>query len=137
MKLLFDTNVVLDVLLNREPWVATAKELWRANDTGRISGFLTATTLTDIHYIARKAKGLASAREAVQLCLAAFEICSVERSDLEQAVALPGNDFEDNLQISVAFQDDLDAIVTRNPADYRDSLVPVLTPEEAWGQLSD
>ena len=52
MKLLFDANVVLDVLLDRKPWVVAGKALWQAKDEQRIAGYLTATTLTDIFYIA-------------------------------------------------------------------------------------
>ena len=48
MRILFDTNIILDVLLNREPWVNQAQAIWQANDEGRISGYLVASTVTDI-----------------------------------------------------------------------------------------
>jgi predicted nucleic acid-binding protein len=53
MRVLLDTNVVLDVLLKREPWVAEAQILWQANDDGSVAGYVVATTLTNIFYIAR------------------------------------------------------------------------------------
>jgi predicted nucleic acid-binding protein len=103
MKLvLFDTNVVLDALLNRSPWVADAADCWRASDDGKILGCLTASTLTDIFYIARKQKGVGAARDAVRLCLDTFAICAVDRLSLEQAIDLPVGDVEDNLQAQLS-----------------------------------
>ncbi len=135
MRILLDTNIVLDVLLKREPWVTQASALWQANDEGEITGFLCASTLNDIFYVARPIKGLADARAAVRLCLRAFEICIVDRHTLEQADALPGNDFEDNLQIACAMLTGLDAIVTRDEHGFAESPVPVFSPEEILAKL--
>ena len=137
MRILFDTNIVLDVLLRREPWVAEAGRLWQANDDGQIVGYITVTSLTDIFYIAHRISGLDTAHQAVRVCLDGFEICPVDRSTLEQAAALPGNDFEDNLQIACASLLGLDAIATRNPQDFTAATVPVLTLSEALARLSD
>jgi predicted nucleic acid-binding protein len=136
MRVLFDTNVVLDVLLKREPWVEEAAAIWRANDEGRITGYILASALNDIYYIARKQISCEAAREAVRTCLEAFEICAIDRQTLEKAEALPGDDFEDNLQMAGASITGLDAIATRNKADFADSAVPVLTPAELLAQLA-
>lgn len=130
-RLLFDTNVVLDVLLNRQPWVAEASRLWKATDEGGIVGYIVASSLTDIFYVARRLAGLDTAHRAVQVCLDAFEICPVDRSALEQAAAFPGDDFEDNVQIACASHLALDGIVTRDPQGFMSSPLPVLTPLEA------
>ncbi len=137
MRVLLDTNVVLDALLKREPWAETAKSLWEANDDGRVAGYLTASTLTDIFYIARKLSGVAMARDAVKLCLEAFEICVVDRFALEEALTLAGNDFEDNLQIACAMLSSIEAIVTRNKDDFGASPIQALTPEELLANLSE
>jgi predicted nucleic acid-binding protein len=102
MRVLPDTNIVLDVLLEREPWVTEAKQIWQANDEGQIIGYVLASAITDIFYVARRLVGLEKAREAIHTCLEAFEICTVDRRALEIAEALPGNDFEDNLQMACA-----------------------------------
>lgn len=137
MKLvLFDTNVVLDALLNRSPWVADAAACWRASDDGKILGCLTASTLTDIFYIARKQKGVDAARDALRLCLDTFAICAVDRLSLEQAIDLPGSDFEDNLQIVCATLAGLDAVVTRDKDGFQGSTITVLTPTELLTQLN-
>lgn len=135
MRVLLDTNVVLDVLLQREPWVKESKAIWQASDEGRIIAYILASALTDIFYIARRLAGREKAREAVHTCLEAFEILPVDRQALEAAEALSGNDFEDNLQMACAGIAGLDAIVTRNKDDFKHASVPVLTPTEALGQL--
>ena len=137
MKLvLFDTNVVLDALLKRTPWHAEAALCWQACDDGKILGCLTASTLTDIFYIARKLKGLGVAQDAVRLCLATFAICIVDRLALEQAIDLPSDDFEDNLQIACAALADLDAILTRDSSGFKSAAILVLSPTELLAQIS-
>ena len=71
----------------------------------------------------------------VRTCLEGFEICTVDRQALEQAEALPGNDFEDNLQIACANITGIDAIVTRDKDGFNSATVPVWTPAELLTQL--
>lgn len=134
MKLLVDTNVILDVLLNRLPWVNDAKEIWLACDQGNAVGYVPASALTDIFYIARRATDLTKAHQAVRVCLDAFIICPVDRQTLEYAYSLPGNDFEDNLQVACAILAELDYILTRDPAGVASSPLPALSPSE-WLNL--
>ena len=89
MRILLDTNVVLDFLLKREPWFSQAANFWQAIERELVRGYVSATTVTDIFYIARRSGGLAVAHAAVRECLAAFDICPVDRHALEQAAALP------------------------------------------------
>ena len=135
MRVLLDTNVVLDVLLKREPWVSDSAAAWRASDEGRIIGHITATTLTDIFYVARRLTGLDVARQAVRTCLDAFEVCIVDREALEKAEAMAGSDFEDNLQIACAVIATLDAIITRNKDDFEGAPIPALSPSELLAKL--
>lgn len=95
VNVLLDTNVVLDVLLKRDPWLADSQAVWQASDDGLITGYLMAAALTDILYIARRLTGRDKARQAIVLCMTAFRICPVDRAVLEQALLLPGDDFED------------------------------------------
>lgn len=135
MNVLIDTNVVLDVLLKRDPWLADSQRVWQACDEARIAGHILASTLTDIFYIARKMIGRTEAVQAVQICLATFTICPVDRTVLEQALVLVGMDFEDNVQVAAAMQMSLDAIVTRNPEDFAYAPIPVFTPADLVAQL--
>lgn len=129
MRVLLDSNVLLDVLLNRQPWVVESSAVWSLHDENKIEGFVAASTFTDIFYIARRIKDIPSAFQAIQVCITAFEICTVDKSTIVQATALPGNDFEDNVLISCATLSQMDAIVTRNTADFQSASLPVHTPE--------
>lgn len=136
MRVLFDTNVVLDVLLRRAPWHIDADVMWQANDAGRITAYISSTTVTDIWYIARRLpSGPDTGLRAVQTCLAAFTICPVSRSTLEVALSLPGSDFEDHVQVACVLQEALDAIVTRDAAGFRGMPCTIFTPPELVARL--
>jgi predicted nucleic acid-binding protein len=136
MRVLLDTNVVLDVLLSREPWLADASALWQATDEGRLTSFVTATTLTDIFYVARRTVDLTRARQVVQVCLEAFEIVPVDRGAFERAQQLSRSDFEDNVQIACAEAGKLEAIVTRDLVSFAASPLPVWSPAECRQRLA-
>ncbi len=99
-----DTNIVLDVLLARAPFLDDSQAIWQACDDGQFSGHLLASAFTDVYYIVRRATRREDALRAVELCLAAFTICPVDRATLQAALLLPGSDFEDNLQIAATIQ---------------------------------
>ena len=130
MEILLDTNVVLDVLLNREPWVKSASLIWHAIDEKHITGQIAACTLADIAYIAQRLKDRTTARVALGLCLQTFEICPVDRRTVEEAMRLPGKDFEDNVQIACTIFSDAAAIVTRDSAGFQATTIPALSPDE-------
>jgi predicted nucleic acid-binding protein len=126
---LLDINVVLDVLLQREPWFADSRAVWQACDEGRINGHVAAVSLTNIWYITRRSGGgVEKARQSVEACLRAFHIASTYRETLEAALKMSGGDFEDNVQIASAKTSLLDAIITRDAEGYRESPIPVLAP---------
>lgn len=135
MPVLLDTNIVLNVLLNRQPWVTESAAVWQANDRGQLVAYIVASALTDIFYVACRLTNLETAHKAVRLCLGAFEICTVDRQALEHAQNLPGNDFEDKLQIACAEIAGLDAIVTRDSAGFKAASVSVLSPAELLARL--
>ena len=94
-----------------------------------------ASTLTDIFYVARRLVGREAARTAVKTCLDTFEFCPVDRRILELAHLLSGTDFEDNLQMVCAEMAQVDAIVTRDPDDFKNSTILALTPTQILAQL--
>jgi hypothetical protein len=136
MNVLMDLNIVLDVILQRQPWLAEAALIWDAHVQGRIHGHLVATSLTNLFYIARRILGTDEARRAVRTCLQTFAILAVDGPLLQQAEALPGTDFEDNLQLAAAAAIPLDAIVTRDPRGFAGSPVTVLTPADLLTRLA-
>ncbi|MEA5486033.1 MULTISPECIES: type II toxin-antitoxin system VapC family toxin [Pseudanabaena] len=136
MKVLIDTNVLLDFLLEREPFKKDAEELFAAIISGQIIGYVTATTLTDIFYIARKhTRNLELAREAVSSTLDTMTICPINRNVLEAAFASGLTDFEDAVQIYSAIAQNLDAIVTRDAKGFASSTIPVYSVQELLKRL--
>jgi predicted nucleic acid-binding protein len=133
---LVDVNVLLDVLLNRNPWAADAREVWRANHDGRFQGFVASTAVTNLYYIARRLAGKDRAMKCVAHCLAALDVVAVDASILTTAALLPGNDFEDNVLIRCAVVAGVDAIVTRDVKGFSASPVPVLSPRELMERLA-
>ncbi|HVA50683.1 MAG TPA: PIN domain-containing protein [Pirellulales bacterium] len=136
MRVLLDTNVVLDSLLARAPWHVDADEILRRSQPGVLDLAVSALTVANLFYIGRKLVGAAQARLDVQRCLAAFEILPLDKQALTDADSLPGNDFEDNLQMASAALAKLDLIVTRNLADFAGSPVRVVTPPQLLALLT-
>jgi predicted nucleic acid-binding protein len=118
MKVLLDTNVVLDLMLERDLWVASAEALAQADLDGRLQCHVSASAITDIFYISRRLVGPNRARVIVRTCLDRLEVVAVNRDLLDAAERRSGSDFEDDLQIVCAEDAPLDAIVTRNPRDF-------------------
>jgi predicted nucleic acid-binding protein len=110
---LIDTNIFLDYLLEREPFFQDAEALFNKIDCGQVIGYVTATTLTDILYIARRqTQNLELARQAISTTMAVMMICSVDKAVLEAAFSSGLTDFEDAVQIACAVALRLDAIAT-------------------------
>jgi predicted nucleic acid-binding protein len=136
MNVLLDTNVILDLMLERDPWRAEAEAIAEAGDDGRLQFHACASAITDIFYISRKLVGADKARRVVRNCLDVLQVVSVTRDLLDAAERRDGVDFEDNLQISCAVEAKLDAIVTRNTKDFVAAPIPVLTPAELLALLA-
>lgn len=130
LRALIDTNVILDWLLDRLPWVNDAQLLWHAQSAGLVVGYVPASAVTDLFYIARRAKDLVSAFACVDRVLASLEVIAVDRALLQAARALGRNDFEDNVQIACARAANLDLIVTRDIAGFAHAALPAISPAD-------
>ena len=130
MKVLFDTNIVVDQLLAREPFVDNAEQLLSLVDSGRIDGIICSTTVTTIHYLAAKVVGAPAAMEYIRKLLAIFDVACVDRDVLKGALELGFSDFEDAVLHEAACKAGAVAIVTRNGKDFTRSALPVFDPAE-------
>jgi predicted nucleic acid-binding protein len=136
VRVLIDTNIVLDFLLQREPFFQDAELLFQAINAGEVVGYVTATTLTDIFYISRRhTRSTEKARQAVSETLTAMVICPVDRAVLELAFDSGLDDFEDAVQIFSAVAQALEAIVTRDTQGFLSSPIPVLSVQELLQQV--
>jgi predicted nucleic acid-binding protein len=130
VRVLFDTNVVLDVLLEREPHTLAAAKLFALVDNGRIEGSICTTTATTIYYIAAKSFGAKRARAEIHALLGLFEVASVDRSVLDSALDIDFSDYEDAVVHEAARMSGADAIVTRDRDDFAGAAIPALDPCE-------
>lgn len=138
MRILVDTNVVLDIFLNRHPFAGDANRLLSKIAIYQVIGYVSASSLTDIFYIAcRQTKSIAQGRQAIEMTLRLFQICPVDRSILETAFNSELSDFEDAVQIACAIDQGLDAIVTRNLQDFSANLISILSTADLLQQLEN
>jgi predicted nucleic acid-binding protein len=136
MKLLIDTNVILDALMHREPWADAAGELLLAVAEEKAEGFVTASSFTDLYYILRKhTKDDEQTRQTLLGLLAVISVLDVNGSDCEKAFELPLGDYEDALQASCAKRHRVDRIVTRNEKHYEGSPVKIALPKDILKKL--
>lgn len=136
MKVLFDTNVVLDVLLDRDPHVRVAAKLFALVDNGLVEGSICATTVTTIYYIAAKSFGRTRAHNLVHDLLAVFTVAPVDRDVLDRAVDLGFDDFEDAVVHEAARASGVAAIVTRDGAGFANATLPVFDSQELLAAIA-
>jgi predicted nucleic acid-binding protein len=136
VKLLLDTNIVLDVLMDKAPFSDPAADIFSRIEQGSISGYLCGTTITTVHYLAAKVLGASRARQEVGKLLALFEVAAVNRPVLEAALRSQFADFEDAVVHEAANHAGADAIVTRNGKVFSGSRLPVYTPAEIAALLA-
>jgi predicted nucleic acid-binding protein len=130
VKVLFDTNVVLDVLLEREPHVDAAARLFVLVDKGSLEGSICATTATTVFYIAARSFGSKNAHARVHELLALFDVATVDRNVLARALDLDFDDFEDAVLHEAAVAGGMSAIVTRDRGGFAKATLPVFDPRE-------
>lgn len=135
MRVLFDTNIVLDLLLDRPEFANAAIELFGKVERGEIAGYLCGTTVTTVHYLVSKAIGKAKAAVEIENLLSLFEVAPVNRAILESALKSGFLDFEDAVIHEAAVHTGVDAIVTRNLKDFKGSRISVYHSIELAGIL--
>jgi predicted nucleic acid-binding protein len=128
MRVLLDTNVILDLFLDRAPFADAAATLWLAHEREQLSVYVAAITPVNLFYIARKLRDEKTARQAVVELLATLNVCTIDQGTLKSALSLPFRDYEDAVQHAAAKAAGLEAIITRNVKDYAAATLPVFTP---------
>ena len=128
MKILIDTNIILDVLCNRKEFVDDSVKIFKLCEVKKVKGYISALSITNIVYIMRKelnAKKIVDILEKLSLI---FEVIDLKSDDLKQASILEFNDYEDAIQSVQAYRIKADYIVTRNCKDYTKSKVDAIKP---------
>lgn len=131
MKIMIDTNVLLDVLLKREPFFQASYEVLKRSALEQIESFVTATAATDIFYLLRRAlKDRQAAKDGLERLSQLVAFADALGEDVHAALSSNMTDFEDALVVAIAERCGMDYIVTRDIGDYADSPVRALTPQE-------
>jgi len=129
MKIVIDTNIVLDVLACREPFFEQSQAVMQLVAQNKVIGAITASSITDIYYIMQKRLAKNEMKDALYGLMELLEIVDVTRKECLAALDLPMSDYEDALLSCCAKNWGAECIVTRNTRDFSLSAVKALTPE--------
>jgi len=131
-KILIDSDVIIDLFLDREPFVDQSERIFEELAAGHVHGYVTASALLNIYYIVRKTLGRSMALDCLRRLFETdgLEILAIEKRHVQTALDSGMSDFEDAVQAVAAQFAGIDMIVTRNIRDFQNAPVPALTPEE-------
>ena len=137
MKVLLDTNIIIDDALEREPFWDASEQVLSLIEKGTIVGYISASTFSDLYYIIRKARcrdwTLTYLTQLVTFC----QIATVNQTVITMAFTTNFKDFEDAIQYSTAVVNQLDGIITRNPQDFPVVTQRIITPEQLIEELTN
>lgn len=131
MKILIDTNIVIDALTSREPWSKSAEKIFIMAANNIVDMYITASAATDIYYLIRKyLHSTETARQIMEKLYSLAGILEVKGEDLIDALASPITDYEDAVVEQVARRSGMECIVTRNQKDYEAGITKIFLPED-------
>jgi predicted nucleic acid-binding protein len=138
MKLLIDTNIVLDVLLNRQPYCHDSAKIIILSENEIVESYISASAITDIYYITQKFyKNKRITIDLMKKILKVISVATVTGNNIYQALDLGWNDFEDSVQYIVGESISADYIITRDADDFKNSIIKIVTPEQFLDILSN
>lgn len=135
LKFLIDTNVLLDVVLERKPWVEDATILLDVVAQGRAEGYVAGYAITTVYYVVERERNRAAAATAISDLLELLTVVPLDNADFQRALGLGLRDVEDGAQAAACLRVGADCLVTRNPRDYRDAPVTLRSAGEALALL--
>lgn len=137
MKILLDTNIIVDDALQRQPFFEASEQVLVLVEQRLVEGYVSASTFSDLYYIIRRGRGrdwtLNYLRQLVTFC----QVATVDAATINMALSTNFRDFEDAIQYTTAVVNELDAIVTRNPEDFPVTTPRILTPEQLIQELTN
>jgi len=134
--ILIDTNIILDIALQRDPFFDVASVIFSLIDKKKIKGYITASSVTDIYYVLKKQVRNDIAKDFIADLIEVIDVINVDKNIIVEAILLKMKDFEDAIQVSAAKNNKIRIIVTRNKQDFHDSDLEVYTPEELVSMFS-
>lgn len=135
MKVLIDTNVILDVLCSRQAFLEDAAKVFKLCEVSKISGYISALSVPNIVYIMRKELDVEKIKETLEKLSLIFTIADLKADDLKKAAGMNFKDYEDAVQSACASRIRADYIITRNIKDFAGSRVTAIRPSELFERL--
>lgn len=137
MKALIDTCVIVDILQKRDPFYPAAMEILLSVSNQKCTGMLTAKSVTDIYYILRRSiHNENEVRKLLRILFKLFDVMDTFSTDCELALSSTMKDYEDAIMVETGSRVGADCIVTRNLKDYKQSVLPVLSPEQFLEEIA-
>ena len=131
MKVIIDTNIIIDILEKREPFFQDSYRVVQLGLDGKLDTLMSAGAVTNVYYIInRSLHDTNKAREKIFALTTLINICDTASDDIAVALTLFITDFEDAVVAAIAKREKADFIVTRNEADFHNSPVPVINPAQ-------
>jgi len=137
MKVLIDSNVALNKLLQQPEFYKNSNTIFKLAEIGRITGYISASAVTDIYYITGKKLGKTFAIESIKNLLSIYKPATVTDKNIYEALDLGWNDFEDAVQYVAGESLDLDYIITWNTSDFSKGNIPSVTSEQFIEIITD
>ena len=125
-RVLVDTNILLDVFLERHPHCLPAQTVWTLVERKQIQAAISAVSVNNVFFIIKKLSSKEKATKAIETLVDIFSIVEINSKIIVKTLAGKFDDFEDGLQYHSALKYKAQAILTRNPDDFRKSQIPVM-----------
>ncbi len=134
--LYIDSDIILDMLLQREPFYKFAEILVQDRQINQVHLSTSALVIANVNYLLTKKAGAARSKDAIRHVINLIDVLPFEKQAIEHALSSRFTDFEDAIQHHIAIKNNCDAIITRNIKDYKQATIPVLTAEQFLRTLS-
>ena len=135
MKVLIDTNVILDVLCSRTEFLEESSRVWKYCEVNKLTGVISALSVPNIVYILRKELDPDKTKDIIDRLMLIFDVAELKAEDLRKAAEMKTTDYEDAIQMCCADRINADFIVTRNIRDFVSSPVPAVKPSELLDRI--
>lgn len=135
MKVLIDTNIILDVLCKRPAFYEDSAKIFKLCEVKKISGVISALSIPNIAYILRKELDADKTREILDSLMLIFSVADLKADDLKKAADMRFKDYEDAIQSACATRIKANYIVTRNIKDFSESKVTAIKPAELLDRI--
>nr|WP_263012886.1 PIN domain-containing protein [Ancylothrix sp. D3o] len=136
VKILIDTNVIMDVALERHPFFEDSNQVFTLVQQQKVEAYVSGSTFGDLYYLIRKNQGREGSLDFLRRLVTICRVATVNQDVINRSLSSNFRDFEDAIQYHTAIINNLEVIVTRNTQDYREASLQILTPTQLLEQFT-